>query len=42
VNLEKVTIIERNRIIFEPDIRIPVSEQYKAAFQEYPDRNFLL
>ncbi len=42
VNLEKVNTIERNRIIFHPDIRIPVSEQYKAAFQEFLDKNFLL
>ncbi len=42
VNLEKVNSIERMRILFEPDIRIPVSEQYKAAFQEYLDKNFLI
>lgn len=42
VNPEKVTTIKHNLIIFEPDIRIPVSEQYKAAFQEYLDKNFLL
>lgn len=42
VNLEKVNTIERNRILFEPDIRIPVSEQYKDAFQEYLDKNFLI
>ncbi len=42
VNLEKVNAIERNRILFDPDVRIPISEQYKAAFQEYLDKNFLL
>lgn len=42
VNLEKVNTIERNRILFEPDIRIPVSEQYKESFQEFLDKNFLL
>lgn len=42
VNLGKVNSIERMRILFEPDIRIPVSEQYKAAFQEYLDKNFLV
>ncbi len=42
VNLEKVNAIERHRIIFESDIRIPISEQYKAAFQEFLDKNFLL
>lgn len=42
VNLEKVNAIERNRILFEPDVRIPVSGQYKEAFQEYLDKNFLV
>jgi len=42
VNLEKVNAIERNRILFDPDVRIPISEQYKEAFQEYLDKNFLV
>lgn len=41
VNLSKITIIERNRIIFDEDVRIPISEQYKEAFQKYLDENFL-
>lgn len=41
VNLNKITVIERNRIIFDKDIYIPVSEQYKAAFQGFLDKNFL-
>jgi len=41
VNLERITTIERSRIIFDKDIRIPVSEQYKAAFQAYIDKNFI-
>ena len=40
VNLEKITVIERFRIIFDSDVFIPVSEQYKAKFQEYLDKNF--
>jgi DNA-binding LytR/AlgR family response regulator len=40
VNLEKITVIERHRIIFDSDVYIPVSEQYKAKFQEYLDNNF--
>ncbi len=40
VNLEKISVIERNRIIFG-DIYIPVGEQYKEQFQEYVDKNFL-
>lgn len=41
VSLDKITVIERNRIIFDKDIYIPVSEQYKLKFQEYLDKNFL-
>lgn len=42
VNLKKITTIERNRIVFDKDVYIPVSEQYKAAFQIYLDKNFLV
>lgn len=42
VNLSKITTIERNRIIFGKDVYIPVSEQYKALFQDYLDKNFLV
>ncbi len=42
VNLEKITVIERNRIIFDEDVYIPVSEQYKIKFQDYLDKNFLI
>lgn len=41
VNLKKITTIERNRIIFDNSVYIPVSEQYKKDFQEYLDNNFL-
>jgi two-component system LytT family response regulator len=41
VNLTKISIIERGRIIFDGKVYIPVSEQYKNAFQEYIDKNFL-
>lgn len=41
VNLEKISIIERNRIIFD-DIYIPVSDQYKEKFQKFIDTNFLI
>jgi LytTr DNA-binding domain len=40
VNLEKITTIERSRIIFNEEF-IPVSEQYKERFQEFIDKNFL-
>lgn len=42
VNLEKVTAIERKRIIFGKDEYIPVSDQYKDAFQKFLDDNFLV
>jgi DNA-binding LytR/AlgR family response regulator len=42
VNLNKITTIERNRIIFDDKFRIPVSEQYKESFQKYLNNNFLL
>ncbi len=41
VNLNKITTIERNRIIFDNNVYIPISEQYKEAFQNYLDNNFL-
>ena len=41
VNLSKISVIERNRIIFDGKVYIPVSEQYKTRFQEYVDKNFL-
>ena len=41
VNLAKITVIERNRIVFDGKVYIPVSEQYKEKFQEYIDGNFV-
>jgi DNA-binding LytR/AlgR family response regulator len=41
VSLSKISVIERNRIIFDGNVYIPVSEQYKAAFQKFVDSNFL-
>jgi len=40
VNLEKIRIVERNRIVFD-NVYIPVSEQYKTSFQEFMNKNFL-
>ena len=40
VNLEKISTIERSRIVFGKEY-IPVSDQYKDKFQEYLDKNFL-
>lgn len=38
VNLNKITVIERQRIIFDNEVYIPISDQYKAKFQEYIDK----
>lgn len=40
VNLAKISIIERNRIVFEGKIYIPISGQYKEKFQEFIDGNY--
>ncbi len=40
VNLERIEIIERSRIVFGKTY-IPVSEQYREKFQEFIGRNFL-
>jgi two-component system LytT family response regulator len=42
VNLEKITIIDRNRIVFDNNTYIPVSGQYNQKFQEYLNKNFLI
>ncbi|PKQ62673.1 DNA-binding response regulator [Labilibaculum manganireducens] len=41
VNLQKITTIERSRIIFN-DVYIPISDQYKEKFQHFIDNNFLI
>ncbi|MFT7035284.1 MAG: DNA-binding LytR/AlgR family response regulator [Cyclobacteriaceae bacterium] len=41
VNLEKVSTIEKSRIIFDENIYIPISDQYKESFQQYLDKFFL-
>jgi two-component system LytT family response regulator len=40
VNKDKIRIIERNRIVFDNNIYIPVSDQYKEKFREFLDGNF--
>lgn len=41
VNTRNITTIERYRIIFYGNVYIPVSEQYKADFKKFIDKNFL-
>lgn len=41
VNLEKITCVERFRIVYDDKTRIPVSENYKKKFQDFLDKNFM-
>jgi two-component system LytT family response regulator len=41
VNLSKITIVERHRIIFDKKVYIPVSDQYKKEFDSYIEKKFL-
>jgi len=41
VNLDKVKIIDRNRIVFDK-VYIPVGDQYKDEFQKFVDKTFLV
>ncbi len=41
VNLNRITTIERSRIVYDNDVYIPVSEQYKEAFKRHIDQYFL-
>lgn len=42
VNLDQIKMIERNRIVFDEKIYIPVGDQYKEHFQEFVDKTFLI
>ncbi len=41
VNLNRITTIERSRIVYDENVYIPVSEQYKEAFKKHIDQYFL-
>ena len=41
VNLDQVKVIERNRIVFDQKVYIPIGDQYKETFQSFVDRIFL-
>lgn len=41
VNLDKITVVERNRIIFDRKVYIPVSDTYGERFQKYLDEGFV-
>jgi two-component system, LytTR family, response regulator LytT len=42
VNLERVKVIERSRIIFDQKVYIPIGDQYKDNFQAFVDKTFLV
>lgn len=42
VSLQKITTVERNRIVFDKGVYIPVSDAYKDKFQEFLNKNFLI
>jgi DNA-binding LytR/AlgR family response regulator len=42
VNLTKVKTIERNTIIYDGGVVIPVGLQYKGQFQKYIENNFII
>ncbi len=41
VNLNKITVIERQRIIFDKKVYIPIGDQYKEAFENYIKKYFI-
>lgn len=41
VNTTKVNIVERNRIVFDNNVYIPVSDQYKTRFQGFLGKSSL-
>lgn len=41
VNLHKIHTVERKRIVFNGNVYIPISDQYKDDFQHFLDNNFL-
>ncbi len=42
VNLDQVKVVERNRIVFDRNVYIPIGEQYKDVFQAFIDKTFLM
>lgn len=42
VNLDRIKVIERNRIVFDQNVYIPVGDQYKESFQAFVDKTFLV
>lgn len=41
VNLNKITVVERNRIVFDNKVYIPISENYGEKFQTFMEKGFV-
>lgn len=41
VSLKRIALVDRNRIVFDGNVYIPISEPYREAFQKYIDKNFV-
>ena len=41
INLEKITAVANNRIIYGKDTYIPIGNQYKDKFNEYLEKHYL-
>lgn len=41
VNLDKIKVIDRNRIVFDQKVFIPIGEQYKDNFQAFIEKTHL-
>jgi two-component system LytT family response regulator len=41
VNLDKVKVIDRNRIVFDQKVFIPIGDQFKDNFQAFIDKTFM-
>lgn len=41
VNLQQISTIERNRILFSENRSVPVADQYKTAFRKFIEQSFL-
>ena len=42
VNLDRVKVIDRNRIVFDQKTYIPIGDQYKESFQAFIEKTFLV
>ena len=40
VNLDKVNLVERQRVIFDEQTAVPISDQFKEKFQDFLDTSF--